>query len=108
MIHAVDKVHNGTADSSVLYIPVAPLTEANAEYLSRQRASFSAGIPPPDFPGGDGEKNHVGRADAGFAAVHSGEEGLRSMGLQAWDESEAGLTDGQQELLKSANRLLGF
>lgn len=60
-IHAVDKLHSGTNDSSVLYIPECPLTEANAKYLSRQREAFLEGIPGPDFPGGKGESEHVGR-----------------------------------------------
>jgi len=50
-IHAVDKVHAGTSDSSVMYIPCCPLTETNAEYLVRQREAFSEGRPAPDFPG---------------------------------------------------------
>lgn len=50
-IHAVDKIHAGTSDSSVLYIPCCPLTEANAEYLGRQREAFAEGRPAPDFPG---------------------------------------------------------
>ncbi|KAI4088283.1 MAG: hypothetical protein LQ344_006197 [Seirophora lacunosa] len=33
-IHAVDSVHSGASDSSVLYIPACPLTEANAQYTS--------------------------------------------------------------------------
>lgn len=54
-IHAVDKVHAGKSDSSVLYIPACPLTEANARYLVRQRECFLKGLPSPDFPGGLGE-----------------------------------------------------
>ncbi|KAI0665834.1 hypothetical protein C8Q78DRAFT_1111521, partial [Trametes maxima] len=33
VIHAVERDHNGVGDSSVLYIPAAPLTERNAAYL---------------------------------------------------------------------------
>ncbi|KAJ5670506.1 DUF1479-domain-containing protein [Penicillium maclennaniae] len=47
-IHAVDKVHNGIGDSSVMYIPVCPVTEANVDCLKRQRSDFIEGIPPPD------------------------------------------------------------
>ncbi|KAF4943553.1 hypothetical protein FGADI_13344, partial [Fusarium gaditjirri] len=32
-IHSVDKVHAGTSDSSVLYIPICPVTAQNAEYM---------------------------------------------------------------------------
>ena len=42
-IHAVDKIHTGTSDSSVMYISSCPLTEANAEYLKRQRETFFEG-----------------------------------------------------------------
>jgi len=44
-IHAVDKIHAGKNDSSVLYIPACPLTERNAEYLVRQRDCFLRGKP---------------------------------------------------------------
>ncbi|POR39726.1 Uncharacterized protein TPAR_00084, partial [Tolypocladium paradoxum] len=53
-IHSVDRLHTGRADSSVLYIPVCPVTDMNAAYLARQRAAFRAGTPGPDFPGGEG------------------------------------------------------
>lgn len=46
VIHAVDKTHTGKDDSSVMYIPACPLTEANAEYLVRQREAFFEGISP--------------------------------------------------------------
>ena len=42
-IHAVDSVHMGQEDASVMYIPTCPLTEHNAEYLVRQRAGFIEG-----------------------------------------------------------------
>ena len=42
-IHGVDKTHAGTTDSSVMYIPASPLTEANARYLVRQRETFFEG-----------------------------------------------------------------
>ena len=43
-IHAVDPVHRGKDDSSALYIPVCPLTEVNAAYLTKQREAFLAGM----------------------------------------------------------------
>ena len=46
-IHAVDRTHAGKDDSSVMYIPACPLTEANAAYLARQRETFYEGISPP-------------------------------------------------------------
>ena len=42
-VHAVDRVHAGKSDSSVLYIPACPLTEVNAQYLTRQREAFWQG-----------------------------------------------------------------
>jgi len=61
-IHAVDPVHRGQSDSSVFYIPAAPLCQVNIDYLVQQRYSFEQDIRPPDFPGGKGESNHVGRS----------------------------------------------
>jgi hypothetical protein len=63
-IHAVESQHRGTSDSSVLYIPVVPLCDMNVRYLERQRQCFANGKPPPDFPGGDGERQFTGRATA--------------------------------------------
>lgn len=107
-IHAVDKVHEGTGDSSVLYIPACPLTEANARYLVRQRDHFQRGVPSPDFGGGEGESNHVGRPTAEDVAALSGPEGIRALGLKAWDSTAEGLTAGQREVLDRANNILGF
>jgi hypothetical protein len=53
-LHAVDEIHKGAGDSSLLYIPACPLTERNARYLVRQRKAFLEGTPGPDFPGGAG------------------------------------------------------
>jgi len=107
-IHAVDKLHAGKADSSVLYIPVCPLTETNVHYLGRQREAFLDGTPGPDFPGGKGESEHVGRPSSAFVKEVSNEEGLRAFGLARWDDTEPGLGQGQREALKKANEILGF
>ncbi|KAJ4292435.1 hypothetical protein N0V90_009097 [Kalmusia sp. IMI 367209] len=74
-IHSVDKTHAGTADSSVLYIPACPLTEDNARYLARQRDKFVRGVPSPDFGGGVGESEHVGRVRVEDMEGLVGEEG---------------------------------
>lgn len=103
-IHAVDKVHNGTGDSSVLYIPVSPLTEVNARYLVRQREAFLTGLPGPDFPGGKGESEHVNRPPASAIA---GEDARRAMGLAAF-VSGADASPGAQAITKKANAILGF
>ncbi|KUJ24198.1 DUF1479-domain-containing protein [Mollisia scopiformis] len=85
MIHAVDGIHGGKGDSSVLYIPVCPLTEANARYLVTQREAFKSGTPGPDFPGGVGESQHVGQMKENDIKNAGGEEGLKSMGLKSWE-----------------------
>lgn len=61
MIHAVESVHQGKGPSAVLYIPAVPLTPRNAEYVRDQRSQFMQGRPAPDFPGGVGESDFVGR-----------------------------------------------
>ncbi|KAG0652040.1 hypothetical protein D0Z07_0900 [Hyphodiscus hymeniophilus] len=103
-IHAVDKIHNGSGDSSVMYIPSCPLTEQNAEYLVRQREAFSSGSPGPDFPGGVGESEHVGRMGKEDVRNVGGEDGLRAMGLGSWEIN--GRTNGIRRVVKKANELI--
>ena len=110
-IHAVDKTHTGNSDSSVLYIPVCPLTQENADFLGRQRDTFLKGTPSPDFGGGEGESQHVGRLgieNLGNIGSLRGADGLRSMGLEMWDAEAAGLTNGQRTVMNLANKELGF
>lgn len=99
-IHSVDKVHTGTLDSSVLYIPVCPTTTLNATYIARQRAAFRAGTPGPDFPGGVGEREHVGRPTEGMLKAWTNEEGRRAFGLER--------LEGGREVVGRANEVLGF
>ncbi|CAD6440469.1 446de36d-d1cc-4328-b8cf-7af3e9558fc5 [Sclerotinia trifoliorum] len=106
MIHAVDKTHAGKSDSSVLYIPACPLTPINAEALARQRDTFLAGVPGPDFPGGKGESEHIGRPGLEELEAWTGEEGLRAMGLSKFIASEKGA--GVEEAVKIGNEYLGF
>lgn len=107
-IHAVDKTHAGKFDSSVLYIPTCPMTEDNAEYLARQRAKFVAGTPSPDFGGGVGESEHVGRVKVEDMESLVGVEGCRAMGLVPWDADGKGLAPGERAVLNRANKALGF
>lgn len=107
-IHAVDSTHRGKSDSSVMYIPACPLTQDNATYLKRQRECFVKGVPSPDFGGGIGESEHVGRVEVGELEALVGEEGVRAMGLKAWDGDAAGLTGAQKEVLDRGNTVLGF
>jgi hypothetical protein len=107
-IHAVDRVHGGTSDSSVMYIPACPLTEANAEYLVRQRETFVNGFPSPDFGGGEGESNHVGRITPETLDKVIGIEGQRAMGMAQWNSDEKDLIDGERTVLNRANKILGY
>lgn len=106
-IHSVDKKHQGASDSSVLYIPVCPVTSINAEYLSRQREAFRNGTPGPDFPGGEGEARHAGRPTEEMLRGWTNGEGMRAMGLEKLVASSAALP-GQKEVIERANSILGF
>ncbi|KAI9643854.1 hypothetical protein NHQ30_007205 [Ciborinia camelliae] len=106
VIHAVDKTHTGKSDSSVLYIPACPLTPINAEALSRQRDTFLAGVPGPDFPGGKGESEHIGRPGIKEVEEWTGEDGLRAMGLSRFVASEAG--EGVKKAVEEGNKYLGL
>ncbi|KAJ2892326.1 hypothetical protein MKZ38_009997 [Zalerion maritima] len=105
-IHAVDPKHRGTVDSSVLYIPVCPLTQLNARYLVRQRDNFRNGFPGPDFPGGKGESEHVGRVTEEDAKKMVERQALEAFGLEAFDETQAGLSDGARKVRGMANEML--
>lgn len=107
-IHAVDQVHAGNSDSSVMYIPACPLTVSNAEFVARQREAFLKGTPCPDFGGGKGESEHVGRPRVADVEKANAVEGMRAFGLLEWDSSEPGLTPGQREVMDRANKILGF
>lgn len=104
-IHAVDKVHAGSGDSSVLYIPACPTTETNLNYLRGQRQCFIDGLPPHDFPGGQGESQHVGRPGEDELKQLSGLEGLRAFGFAAFDQSIA-KSEGEAKILGYGNELL--
>jgi hypothetical protein len=101
-IHAVDSVHRGQSDSSVFYIPAAPLCEVNIDYLVRQRHCFQQGIPPPHFPSGEGESRHVGRATPEDINTL---EGRRAMGFEPF-EIKSDMTPGEKEIISKANVIL--
>jgi hypothetical protein len=108
-IFAFDQVANHIpkpdATTTAMYLAVSPLTEANALYLARQRKSFILGLPGPDFGGEPGESFHMSRP--GTQDVHDagGNEGLRAMGLQPWEEDEA-VDDVEAALIEMANTIL--
>ena len=105
MIHAVDKQHRGTEDSSVMYIPACAVTKPNIDFLKRQRVSALSYSPPPDFPGagGDGEVGFRGAVDWDQVS----EEGQKSMGLgkRAWGVS-ATMSAGERKVLEEGNKIL--
>lgn len=74
---------------------------------SKLNTNVRPGIPSPDFPGGVGESQHVGRSLPQDVAAMSGSPGLRAMGLARWNEEE-GHTAGEMEVFKQANKTLGF
>ncbi|PHH80469.1 hypothetical protein CDD80_1479 [Ophiocordyceps camponoti-rufipedis] len=108
VIHSVDKIHRGSSDSSVLYIPVCPATEANVEYMLRQREAFRRGTPAPDFPGGEGESRHVGRPDPGeVLAWAPTTEGRQAFGLERMIVRD-GAGVGEREAVRRVNDILGL
>ena len=98
----------GKSDSSVLYIPVCPTTERNAEYLARQRDTFLSGYPGPDFPGGKGESEHVGRPTVDYLSKHLRNEGLQAMGLKKLNAMDGEEAIGARRVVQKANDILGF
>jgi hypothetical protein len=102
-IHAVDKIHAGWGDSSVLYIPACPLTENNTRYLVRQREAFLDGTPGPDFPGGKGESEHIGRMTKKDIEAVGGEEALSAMGFGGWKA----FSQIEREVVRAANEIVG-
>lgn len=101
-IHAVDTVHRGHLDSSVFYIPAVPLCETNVTYLAQQRDAFLEGRPPPDFPGGEGESCHTGRATLPLLTEVGGR---RSMGFERF-QSNSDMESGEKEMIERANLIL--
>ncbi|KAI0593965.1 DUF1479 domain protein [Biscogniauxia sp. FL1348] len=107
VIHAVDKVHNGQSDSSVLYIPVCPVTESNAKYLLRQKNAFLDGTPGPDFPGGKGESEHANRPTPSFLESCADDNGLRAFGFKRLVAADSD-GPGARSVAARANEILGF
>ncbi|KAK2685871.1 hypothetical protein QWA68_015073 [Fusarium oxysporum] len=103
-IHAVDKLHAGKGDSSVMYIPVCPATKSNAEYMARQRDAWRHGTPPPDFPGGAGESRHVDRPSGNSVRDRAAR---KAMGLDGMSVVE-GMRPGARVAVEASNAALGF
>lgn len=115
-----------------MYIPCCPLTETNAEYLTRQREAFwdgkflthtltfsrpcagnqltrtPSGVPAPDFPSGEGECDFRGRLTPDYVMDNISIEAQRAMGLAKYDDSVQGLPATERKMLQRANGILGF
>jgi hypothetical protein len=91
-----------------MYIPVCPVTESNGEYLARQRETFLSGHPGPDFPGGKGESEHVGRPSESYLRDHSNSEGLQAMGFEKLQSTSSDPLSGEAKMIQKANEILGF
>lgn len=108
LIHVADGPHLGSHASSTttaMYLPACPLTQTNALYLCRQRKAFLLGCPGPDFGGGRGESDYVGRPGVREVNEAGGEDGLRAMGLLPWDEEDAD-SDAERQVMAMANAIL--
>lgn len=102
IIHAVESQHRGKGPSAVMYIPAVPVTRINAEYVRDQRRCFEMKMPPPDFPGGEGEKTFDG---TGTPHDIVGDVARRAMGLEAWPVQGGA---GEKRVREIANEVLGF
>lgn len=61
--------------------------------MARQRGAFLKGTPSPDFGGGVGESEHIGRPGVEDVRRVDPADGMRAFGLSAWNPSEPGLTE---------------
>ncbi|EPQ32237.1 uncharacterized protein PFL1_00434 [Pseudozyma flocculosa PF-1] len=98
-VHSVEAQHRGRGDSSVMYIPAIPTTKVNFDYVRRQRDAFERGIPPADFPGGEGESSFTGR---GTPADVEGAMARRAMALEAF-EMRDDMAEAERRLLAYCN-----
>lgn len=108
MVHKVEEKHEGSSDSSVMYIPVVPLQSYNIDNLVEQRKAFLAGVPPPDMISRDGEELEKEHADRGRPEDILTIEGKKIFGFEPFNVFEEGLTDGQLAIRRLANKTLGF
>lgn len=110
LIHLVDPVHTGSQDTSVLYIPSAPLCNLNVDYGFRQREAFIKGLAGPDFPGfphGIAETQHKDRGTPREIEEYGGREAMKEFALEKFDEKEE-YSEGAKRAIQSANKLLFY
>ncbi|ETN40882.1 uncharacterized protein HMPREF1541_05162 [Cyphellophora europaea CBS 101466] len=104
-IHAVDKQHRGTSDSSVLYIPACAITARNIDSLKQQRDAAMKYSPPPDFPGAGGEGEQGFHGATNWDAVASEAQRAMGYGSSKWAVT-SGMSEGEQAVIERANRTL--
>ncbi|KAL4801802.1 hypothetical protein BDV18DRAFT_164612 [Aspergillus unguis] len=110
LVHGVDATNPGLTDSSVFYNACNPLTVNNAAALVATRDAFRAADVPVDFGRGHGSNEREfmhGDHGARVGNILS-EAGMVAMGMKRVDEDEEGLTDGQREVRRIANLMLGL
>lgn len=108
LVHAVDSIHMGKHDSSVFYIPSAPLCMRNLEYAWAQREPFLQGLVGPDFPGFPGaiaETKHHGRAGVEDVYEEGGKDALREFTLDRFEENNE-YSRGAFSIVYKANKIL--
>ncbi|KAL7315823.1 hypothetical protein PS15m_004994 [Mucor circinelloides] len=103
-VHAVEQKNDSEVDSSVLYIPSAPLCRINSEYLKIQRDAFEKGLTPPDFPGNHFEETFEDRAKPSNVS----DTVKLNMGLVPYPQLSAEATEGQKKALALHHKILGF
>lgn len=72
------------------------------------REAWRKGTPGPDFPGGKGESEHVGRPDEAFVRAVAGQDGLASIGLEPLVVQGSDASEGEREAVRRVNSILGF
>lgn len=110
LIHLVDSVHTGKNDTSVFYIPSAPLCDRNINYAFCQREAFLKGLAGPDFPGfpsGTAETEHKDRGTPTDVEEYGGKGALQEFTLEKYDE-KAEYTEGARRAIHAANKLLFY
>lgn len=127
LVHAVEAEHNGRNDSVVLYIPAVPFTVSksisfssswsslahnfivySAGYLRKQLLNFTQGLPAPDFPGGPGEADFVGRVTPEDVI---GSEARKAFGLEEYTEEDVikakgEVSEGERDALFQGNMII--
>jgi len=101
IIHAVEREHKGSGNSSVFYIGAVPFCPKNASYLVKQRETFLSGQASPDFPQEDREVSYVNRAQVS----HLSDLGKAQLGLGRWEVRE-GEEKATLNLIQKCNEIL--